>query len=111
MRWLRTAARLAVVAFPPRQHLLHRLGHRQRRIEVLVLDDRRLVDLPDLVEHPVGQDIAPMADLEQAIRIIAHLDPRAHPRTSVIGRIEMDHYLLDVQRPRVRYHTLTAPDT
>src|SRR3546814_9181726 len=47
MRWLRTAARLAVVAFPRRQHLLHRLGHRQRRIEVLVLDDRRLVDLPD----------------------------------------------------------------
>src|SRR3546814_4813969 len=82
MRWLRTAARLAVVAFPRRQHLLHRLGHRQRRIEVLVLDDRRLVDLPDLVEHPVGQDMAPMADLEPAIRILAHIDPLARQRRS-----------------------------
>ena len=66
MRPLRSAARFVVVALLRRQHLLYSPGHRQCGIEVLVLDDRRLIDLPNLVEHPVGQDFVTVPDLEPA---------------------------------------------
>jgi hypothetical protein len=42
---------------------LDQLRHRQRRIEMLVVDDRRLVHLADLVEHRIGQGMLPMPDL------------------------------------------------
>lgn len=91
---LRTTTRLVVVALPRRQLLLHQLGHHQRRIEVLVLDDRRLVDLPDLVEHPVGEGMLPAADLESAIGIFANLDPLARQRPTDLGGLKDEQRLV-----------------
>jgi len=51
MRPLRSAAGFVVVALPRCELLLHQLGHHQRGIQMLVLDDRRLVHLPDLVDR------------------------------------------------------------
>ena len=107
---LRSSARLVVVALPRRQHLLHRLGHRQCCIEVLVLNDRRLIYLPDLVKHPVGQDVFLVTYLEQAVRILADIDPLARQRSADIGRFKDDQRLVVMQRQRLRYRTLLAPD-
>ncbi|SMC36952.1 short chain dehydrogenase [Novosphingobium sp. B1] len=56
---------------------IRRGGHRQRCVEVFVLDDRRLIYLPDLVVHPVRQDMVAVPDLKAAIGILADLDPLA----------------------------------
>ena len=91
---LRSAARLVVVALPRRQLLLHQLRHHQRRIDMLVLDDRRLVHLPDLVEHPAGEGVFPMPDFKPAIGILADVHPLACQWSADLAGIEDEQRLV-----------------
>ena len=71
MASLRPAARLIVVAFFTRQLVLDRSRQYERRIQMLVLDNRRLIDLPDLVEQAVGKGMLPVPNLQRTVQNIS----------------------------------------
>ena len=63
MHGLVTAGRGVVVALAVMRHdRLHLSGQQQRCVQMLVLDNGRLVHLPHLVELTIGQDMALMLD-------------------------------------------------
>lgn len=84
---LRSAARRAGVPLEPGQLLLHQLCHHQGGVEPLVADDRRLVHLPDLVEHAVRQAASLMLDLDPAIGVLAHYRSLARQGTADRARL------------------------
>jgi hypothetical protein len=74
----------------------------QDGIQALVLHDRTLLDLPDLVEDRVGQVEPLMADGKTAIRVIEDLHPLPGGLAGHLVRLEQEHHLVVLQRQPLR---------
>jgi hypothetical protein len=70
-----------------RHYRLQLLCHRKGRAELLVVDDRGLVDLPDLIEH------AFVLDLDTPVGF-ADRDPLSGQRPANLVRLEDEHRLV-----------------
>ena len=82
--------------------------HRQERRQALVVGNRTLVDMLDLVEGPVGELDALVADRQPAIGIIHHSHPLAgYPAiASSLGIGGADRPTLPPRRPSEIYNPL-----
>src|SRR5688572_5025220 len=87
--------------------LLANMG--QDSIQTLVLHDRTLLDLPDLVEDRVGQVEPLMPDRKTAIRIVEDLHPLPGDLAGRLIRLEQEHHLVVLQRQPLRDPSLFFP--
>src|SRR6516165_439352 len=80
-------------------HLALPLGDvREHRPEPLVFDDRRLINLPDLVEDPVGQGPAFMLDGKSTVRIVKHHDALAGEGPGDLARLKHEQHFVILKR-------------
>ena len=75
--------------------------HCQYRAQPLVLDNRSLIDLSDLIEGAVGQLNTLVADRQPAVGIVDHRDPLADRRRSLVSRFQDEKDLIILQRQRL----------
>src|SRR5450759_1374606 len=96
------AARSAAALQPSTQLLLADDG--ESGAEPLVLDNRALRDLAQLVEGAVGQLHTFVTDRQPAVGMIDHRHPFADRRLSLVARLQDEDHLvvLEGQRPRQR---------
>ena len=74
----------------------------ERSAEPLVLDNRPLVDLLDLVKGTVGEFDPAVADCQAAVGIIDHGDPLADRRLGLVGRFQDEEDLMEWTPPDFR---------
>jgi hypothetical protein len=67
--------------------------HRQQRTQPLVVGDRTLVDLSDLVEGAVGQLDTPIADRQPAVGVVDDGYALADRRLGLLARLQDEEHL------------------
>src|SRR6476619_7617288 len=77
--------------------------------KTLVLDDRALVDVCELVIRHSMQHAAISADFEAPIRVFPHIDVAADQPAVRCRVIEQPEYAIVQQRQRIRYLALYSP--
>src|SRR6266436_3554514 len=83
--------------------------HRQQRSQPLVVGDRTLVDLSDLVEGTIGQLDTPIADRQPAVGVIDDGYALADRRLGLLARLHDEEHLVVLQGQRLRKGALLLP--
>ena len=108
-------ARVALIT-PPRPAAL--LGsatqlfvadHSQNCPQLLVVSDRALVDLANLVEGAVGELDAVMEDRKSAVGVVKDGDPLADRRLGRLARLDDENHFVVLQCQRLREAALLLP--
>ena len=81
----------------------------ERSAEALVLDNRPLVDLLDLVKGTVGEFNPAVADCQAAVGIIDDGEPLADRRLGLLAWLQDEHNLVVLQGQRLRQGALLLP--
>jgi hypothetical protein len=89
--------------------LLALADHRQQWSEALVVDDGGLLDVTDLVEGPIGEVGALVADGQATIGIVDDGHAFADRGLGFLGRIENEHHLVVLKGERLRQRPLDTP--
>src|SRR6266404_1084875 len=83
--------------------------HRQYCPQPLVVGDRTLVDLLDLVEGAVGQLDTPIADRQPAVGVVDDSYALADRRLGLLARFHDEEHLVVLQRQRLREGAFLFP--
>ncbi len=81
----------------------------QQRAQPLVLHHGSLVDLPNLIEGPIGEVFALVADGDPAIGIVHHRYPLADRRLRGLRWLQDEQHLVILQGQRLGEGALFLP--
>ncbi len=97
-----------LAALRVRHHLLG-LDMGEDGPQALVLHDVGLRHLADLVEDPVGQVDAAVADFEPPVRVVRHRDPLPLEALGDRRRLQQEQHLVVLEREAVGHGAFLAP--